>query len=87
MTGSICNAPYVLPLNGLPKPSPKVFFTLNEKFWTGIIDWMRENPLQRGLMAGGDFRWIQFADTPEQALEIIREEHRKFRDRKEAQGK
>lgn len=60
---------------------------IDRAFWGGLIDWMKETPLARGLMSPGDTRWIHFADTPEEALPIILEEQKKFQERRAALGK
>ena len=59
---------------------------LDKPFWEGLIEWMKEKQISRGLVSPGDLRWIHLVDTPEQAVEIVRAEHLKFKERKIAQG-
>jgi uncharacterized protein (TIGR00730 family) len=56
-------------------------------FWEGLVDWMKDKQITPGLVSPGDLRWIHLVDTPEQAMEIIRGEHQKFRERQLAQGR
>ena len=51
---------------------------LDRKFWNGLLDWMRAQPLARGLMGGGDFRFLSVVDTPEEAFEILSKHHKEF---------
>jgi uncharacterized protein (TIGR00730 family) len=51
---------------------------LDKAFWTGIITWMREVTLARGLVNATDFDCITIVDTPEEAAEIISAHHREF---------
>ena len=67
--------------------SERPIILMDRAFWTGLINWMRETPLTRGLMSPGDMRWIHFADSPEEALPVILEEKKKFLERRAALGK
>ncbi len=51
---------------------------LDRKFWNGLLDWMRAQPLARGLMSSGDFRFLSVVDTPEEAFEILSKHHKEF---------
>lgn len=51
---------------------------LDKAFWTGVIDWMREYPLARGLVSDKDFDVITLVDTPEEAFELISADHKKY---------
>ena len=57
---------------------------LDRAFWTGIINWMKEVPLTRGLVSPGDFDTISIVDTPEEAAQIISAHHREFLKKREA---
>ena len=52
---------------------------LDRKFWTGLIEWMRDYPLARGLISPGDLDYIPIVDTPEEAFKIISKHHQEFR--------
>jgi uncharacterized protein (TIGR00730 family) len=54
---------------------------LDKAYWTGLIDWMRAVPLERGLVSPWDFDCITIADSPEEAFEIISNHHQKFKER------
>lgn len=51
---------------------------LDAGFWSGLIDWMREFPLERGLVSAKDFDCITIVDTPEEAFEVISLHHDEF---------
>lgn len=59
---------------------------MDKTYWTGMIDWMKEFPLARGLMSAKDFDPIYIVDSPEEAVEIISTDHRKFIERREEMG-
>ncbi len=60
---------------------------VDSAFWKGLIDWVKDRQITRGLVSPGDLRWIHLVDTPEEVMEIVRIEHQKFNERKLAQGK
>ena len=60
---------------------------MDRDFWEGLLDWMQDKQVGRGLVSPGDFRWIHTVDTPDEALSIIQVEHQKFKDRIIAAGK
>lgn len=51
---------------------------MDRAFWNGLICWMKDEQLGRGLLSGWDFDWIHMVDKPEAALDIIRKDHKKF---------
>ncbi len=53
---------------------------MDSSYWNGIIDWMKEVPLARGLVSAKDFDCISIVDTPDEVFEIISEHHKQFRD-------
>lgn len=52
---------------------------MHKDYWRGLLDWVREVPLKRGLMDPQDFDFIHVVDTPEEVFEIISEHHARFR--------
>lgn len=58
------------------KPRPIVL--MGENFWQGIIDWMREYPLKRGLVGLKDFDHICIVDSPREVFDIIARHHKEF---------
>ena len=52
---------------------------LDKEFWSGIVAWMKEFPLARGLISEKDFNCLVIVDTPEEALNILRVDITKFR--------
>jgi uncharacterized protein (TIGR00730 family) len=55
---------------------------LDRAYWQGIIDWMKSQPLDRGLVSAKDFDCISIVDTPEEAFEIISAHFKQFKQRK-----
>jgi uncharacterized protein (TIGR00730 family) len=58
-------------------PARPIVF-LDKKFWSGILSWLREVPLARGLIGPADFDCISIADSPEEVAKIISAHHREF---------
>ena len=52
---------------------------LDREFWTGIIEWMKQQPLSRKLLNAEDFDCIYLVDTPEEASEVIVRHYEEFR--------
>ncbi|HEU4751570.1 MAG TPA: TIGR00730 family Rossman fold protein [Armatimonadota bacterium] len=52
---------------------------MDRSFWTGLLEWMREELLGRGFVSARDFDWIHCVDTPEEVLPFIKAELVKFR--------
>lgn len=51
---------------------------LDKVFWAGLLDWMRAEPLTRGLVSAHDFEFIHLVDTPEEAFKVISTHHQEF---------
>lgn len=51
---------------------------MNKKFWTGIIEWMKDQPLSNSLISPGDLDFIHIVDTPVEAAKIILAHHHEF---------
>ena len=60
--------------------SERPIVLLEKDFWMGLIDWMKDVQLEKGLVSPEDFRFLEFADTPDEALEIIDADVKKFRE-------
>ncbi len=58
--------------------SERPIVLLGTDYWSGLIDWMKQFQIGRGLVSPGDIRFISIVDTPEDAMEIICREHEKF---------
>lgn len=44
---------------------------VGKKFWSGLIDWMRDVQLHSRYISENDFDFIHLVDTPEEAVQII----------------
>ena len=51
---------------------------VGEKFWQGLIDWVKEVQIAQGLVSEKDLRFIQIVDTPEQALDLVLNKYETF---------
>lgn len=51
---------------------------MDRDYWSGLIDWMKEVPLKRGLISSHDFDNISVVDSPEDVFEIISKHHREY---------
>lgn len=61
---------------------PRPMVLLEKSYWQGLLDWIRENTLRRGLISSDDLKFVKLVDTPEEAAEIISEDHKKFCEKK-----
>jgi len=66
---------------------PRPIVLLDSSYWSGLIDWMKETTLERGLVSAKDFECITIVDTPKEAYEIITEDFGNFRKAKVAVDK
>lgn len=46
---------------------------VDSSYWGGLMDWLREAMLAEGNISAGDLDLIHVVETPQQAIEIIRE--------------
>lgn len=51
---------------------------LEEDFWRGLITWMEDYQLEQGLVSKPDMRFIHFAKTPQDAMDILEKDIEKF---------
>jgi uncharacterized protein (TIGR00730 family) len=79
--GTLLEFFFVWQLIQVKHATPRPIVLLERKFWQGLLDWMREVPLARGLLGEKDFGVIYLADTPEEVFEIISKHHQEYRSR------
>jgi uncharacterized protein (TIGR00730 family) len=58
--------------------SPRPIVLLDKNYWTGLIEWMRDVVLARGLVSPQDFDFVTIVDTPEEVFQILSEHHQEF---------
>ena len=51
------------------KPFPVIL--MMRDYWEGFMNWIRDTMLKRGKITAKDLDFFKFADTPEDALEIV----------------
>lgn len=59
--------------------SKRPIVLLGRKFWQGLLEWVRNNPLAAGMMDPPDFDFIHLADSPEEVCRVISKDHLDFR--------
>ena len=77
--GTVLELFFVWQLIQVKHADPRPIVLMDKEFWSGMLDWFKEMPLNRGLVSEKDFQSIKIVDTPEDVLEIISEHHKKFR--------
>jgi uncharacterized protein (TIGR00730 family) len=80
--GTLLEFFFVWQLIQVKHATPRPIVLLEKKFWEGVLDWMKKEPLARGLLGEKDFSIIHMVDTPEEAFDIISAHHQEFRERK-----
>lgn len=53
----------------------KPIILMGRDFWEPLMKWMREVPLQRGLVSPSDFECMVIVDTPEEAFTAVRKDY------------
>lgn len=79
--GTLLEFFFVWQLIQVKHATPRPIVLLEKEFWNGVLDWMRDVPLARGLVGEKDFSNIHIVDTPEEVFEIISAHHQEFRAR------
>jgi len=59
---------------------------VGREFWQGLLTWIDEVLIARGLVSEGDKRWLYVVDTPEEVRDLIMPEFERFKERKIAAG-
>lgn len=54
---------------GRMRSRPIILF--NQKYWQGLLDWLRKTLLKDKMIASGDLRIFNIVETPQQALKIV----------------
>lgn len=62
--------------------APRPLVLMDKGFWTGFIEWLKNQPLARGLMGAKDFDVITIVDTPEEVYEVLQKHHQEFQKNK-----
>jgi uncharacterized protein (TIGR00730 family) len=52
---------------------------MDRGFWTGIIEWMKNQPLARGLISPPDFDFVSIVDSPQEAFDLVNSDRQLFR--------
>lgn len=58
---------------------PRPLVLMERDFWKDLIKWLKDVPLQRGLISAKDFDCISIVETPEEAFEVVSQHHKEFR--------
>ena len=79
--GTLLEFFFVWQLIQVKHATPRPIVLLERAFWEGVLNWMKEVPLARGLVGEKDFGVIHIVDTPEEVFEIISKHHQDYRAR------
>ena len=82
--GTLLELVYVWQLVQVRMIPPRPIILLGTDYWDGLLDWMKDRLLGGAYVSAGDFDRIQFADTCEEVVEIIRPEFERFNRQLEA---
>jgi hypothetical protein len=80
--GTLLEFFFVWQLIQVKHATPRPIVLLERAFWDGVLDWMKKEPLSRGLVGEKDFSCIHIVDTPAEAFDIISAHHQEFRARR-----
>lgn len=80
--GTLLELFFVWQLIQVKHATPRPIVLLEKKFWEGVLEWMKDEPLARGLVGEKDFAVLHLADTPAEAFDIISAHHQEFRNRR-----
>lgn len=56
---------------------PVVLF--GKEYWTGMVEWLHNKVLENGNISPGDLSLFHFADTPKEAVKIIKDFYKKHK--------
>ncbi len=56
---------------------PVVLF--GKEYWTGMVEWLRSKVLENGNISSGDLNLFHYADTPKEAVKIIKDFYKKHK--------
>jgi uncharacterized protein (TIGR00730 family) len=79
--GTLLELFFVWQLIQVKHVEPRPIVLLEVKYWQGLLTWLKEHTVARGLMNQRDFDFIHLVDTPEEAFEVISAHHKAFRSR------
>lgn len=78
--GTLLELMYVWQLLQLEVVEPRPVILLGRKFWTGLMEWVREMPADQRLVSPEDLDCISIVETPSEALDVIDRSHAVFVD-------
>ena len=82
--GTLLELMYVWQLIQVGMIKPRTVVLLDRSLWNGFLEWMREEVLGRGFIGPHDFDWIHCVDTPQEAMDYVRQDLLRFRAAQEA---
>ena len=59
--------------------SMRPIILLDREFWSGIVDWMKQQPMSRGLISEKDFNCLSIVDTEQEVVEILEKDFLRFK--------
>ncbi len=80
--GTVLELYYTWQLIQVGHMSVRPLILVDSKFWKGLIDWMEETVVKEKLISPGDIKFAILVDTPEEAVKLIEEDYKKFKEEK-----
>jgi uncharacterized protein (TIGR00730 family) len=76
--GTLLELMYVWQLMQLDAVEPRPMVLMGRDYWRGLLDWMREHPLEQRLVDPDDMECVRLVDTPEEVLAVLDASHAAF---------
>ncbi len=76
--GTLLELMYVWQLLQLKQIEPRPMVLLGKEYWSGLLEWVKEQPLEEELVDVSDLEKVSLVDTPAEALEVLDAAHAEF---------
>src|SRR5436190_17213049 len=70
--GTVLELMYVWQLLQVGLIEPRPVISLGREFWSGLIAWMRGQPLRKGFLSAHDLEHVHLMDSPKEVVKVIR---------------
>lgn len=84
--GTLLELMYVWQLLQLDAADHRPVILLGRDYWDGLLEWVRERPLEKAMVHPSDLDAVRVVDTDQEALEILLMAQRAFLDGKFREG-
>ena len=70
--GTVLEMMYVWQLLQVGMIEPRPVILLGRAYWSGLIAWMRGQPLRKGFLSAHDLEHVHLMDSPKEVVKVIR---------------